>query len=81
MHNIALRLTLLFTRGETYQQTKNGWIVEPTSEQARLFPVLEWSGLAVVSLIGITWLLVEWRLGRRRTTPMRAWQVPIRQRG
>ncbi len=65
MHGIALRLTLLFTRGGAYQRPPNGWIVQPTAEQARLFPIIEWTGLAVISAIGVAWLAAEWRAGGR----------------
>jgi RsiW-degrading membrane proteinase PrsW (M82 family) len=75
MHDIALILTLVLTEGEQYQATPNGWIVQPTAVQARLFPILEWGGLAVVSAIGIGWLLVLWR---RAPRPYRiGWRLPI----
>ena len=66
MHSIALTLTLLITEGEQYQPTPNGWLVQPTPEQVRLLPVLEWSGLAVISVVGVAWLTVMWRRARRR---------------
>jgi RsiW-degrading membrane proteinase PrsW (M82 family) len=66
MHSIALVLTLLITEGERYQPTPNGWLVQPTPGQVRLFPVLEWSGLAVISVVGVAWLTVMWRRARRR---------------
>lgn len=66
MHGIALTLTLLITEGEQYQRTPNGWLVQPTSEQVRLLPMLEWSGLAVISVVGVAWLTVMWRRTRRR---------------
>jgi protease PrsW len=68
MHQLALILTLLLTRGEQYQPTAYGWIVKPSPEQARLFPVLEIGGFAVISIIGIAWLAVEWRTARRART-------------
>jgi RsiW-degrading membrane proteinase PrsW (M82 family) len=82
MHTIALLLTLLFTNGETYRQAPNGWLVEPTTEQVRLMPILEWTGMAVVSLVGIAWLLLIWRSSRRATPTRptvwaRGWTVPI----
>jgi protease PrsW len=76
MHNIALTLTLLLTEGERYQPTPNGWLVEPSAEQARLLPILEWSGLALISVVGIGWLVALWR---RAPRPYRiGWQLPIR---
>lgn len=80
MHTIALTLTLRLTEGEQYRRTAKGWIVEPTELQARLFPVLEWGGLALVSAIGIAWLVAMWRSARRapeRVGPV-GWRVPIR---
>jgi hypothetical protein len=79
MHGIALLLTLLFTEGGSYQRTPNGWLVQPSAAQLRLLPVLEYSGLAVVALVGICWLAVEWRASRAR--PVRGgWNIPIPQR-
>lgn len=80
MHNIALVLTLLLTEGESYQPTPHGWLVEPTAAQLRTMPILEWSGLALVSAVGVAWLLVEWSVARRRPGPSpsrMAWHVPI----
>jgi RsiW-degrading membrane proteinase PrsW (M82 family) len=82
MHSLAIRLTLIFTEGERYVPTPNGWIVQPTPEQARLVPILEWSGLGVVAIIGIAWLAAEWRWAQRQTRPGRvprpSWQVHTR---
>jgi hypothetical protein len=81
MHGIALYLTLLLTEGEKYQPTPHGWLVDPTSEQLTLMPVTEWVGLAVISALGIGWLVAEWRSAKRRpiaaVRPSRmAWHVP-----
>jgi protease PrsW len=61
MHNLALVLTLILTQGERYVQTSKGWLVEPTAAQARLFPILEFTGLALVAAVGIAWLVTLWR--------------------
>jgi RsiW-degrading membrane proteinase PrsW (M82 family) len=61
MHVLVIRLTLILTQGERYVPTPHGWIVQPTPEQARLVPTLEWSGMALLSVIGIIWLVAEWR--------------------
>ncbi|MCW2504614.1 MAG: PrsW family intrarane metalloprotease [Actinomycetia bacterium] len=61
MHVLVIRLTLILTQGERYVPTAHGWIVQPTPEQARLVPTLEWSGMALLSVIGIIWLVAEWR--------------------
>ncbi|MGC1213101.1 MAG: hypothetical protein WA890_17770 [Micromonospora sp.] len=42
----------------------------------RPLPVLEWGGLALVSLIGIGWLLLEWRSGRCLPPREVGWRVP-----
>ncbi|SCE93950.1 PrsW family intramembrane metalloprotease [Micromonospora mirobrigensis] len=76
MHSIALYLTLIFTEGESYRSTPNGWLVSPSAAQLRLLPTLEWSGMALVSLVGLGWLLLEWRAGRRRPPRDTGWRVP-----
>jgi RsiW-degrading membrane proteinase PrsW (M82 family) len=81
MHVLALILTLLLTGGETYQGTPNGWLVNPTGGQVVLFTVLEWTGWAVISLVGIGWLAALSRSARRAPrapTPASGWRVPIR---
>jgi hypothetical protein len=65
MHSLVVRLTLILTQGERYVATARGWIVQPSAEQARLMPTLEWSGMAVLALIGIAWMVAEWRSHRR----------------
>jgi protease PrsW len=65
MHSIALYLTLLLTEGEQFTPTPHGWLVTPTSAQVNLFSVLQWTGLAVVSAIGLAWLVILWRRATR----------------
>jgi RsiW-degrading membrane proteinase PrsW (M82 family) len=65
MHSIALYLTLLLTEGERLRPSPQGWLVEPSAEQVNLFSVMEWAGLAVISIIGIGWLVVLWRRSAR----------------
>ncbi|MEU8607176.1 PrsW family glutamic-type intramembrane protease [Actinoplanes sp. NPDC048791] len=65
MHSIALYLTLSLTEGERLRPSPQGWLVEPSAEQVNLFSVLEWTGLAVISVIGIVWLVVLWRRSAR----------------
>jgi RsiW-degrading membrane proteinase PrsW (M82 family) len=74
MHDLALILTLLMTQGPQYVPTPNGWLVRPTQQQLDLFPVLEWGGLAVISIVGIAWLVALWR---RAPRPHRVgWRLP-----
>jgi RsiW-degrading membrane proteinase PrsW (M82 family) len=75
MHSIALYLTLLLTEGEQFTPTPHGWLVEPTPDQVNLFTVMEWVGLAIVSVIGIAWLVVLWRRAPRPTRL--GWRIPI----
>jgi RsiW-degrading membrane proteinase PrsW (M82 family) len=65
MHSIALYLTLSLTEGERLRPSPQGWLVEPSAEQVNLFSVMEWTGLAVISVIGIVWLVVLWRRSAR----------------
>jgi protease PrsW len=75
MHGIALYLTLLFTEGEQFAPTPNGWLVTPSPAQVNLFSVMEWVGLAAVSVIGVGWLVALWR---RAPRPVRVgWRIPI----
>jgi len=75
MHSIVLWLTLVLTHGEQVLPTPQGWLVKPTPTQVNLFTALEWGGLAVVSLIGIAWLVTMWR---RAPQPARAsWRMPV----
>jgi RsiW-degrading membrane proteinase PrsW (M82 family) len=61
MHSIALYLTLVLTEGEQFVATPHGWLVEPSTEQVNIFTAMEWGGLALVSIVGVGWLLVVWR--------------------
>jgi RsiW-degrading membrane proteinase PrsW (M82 family) len=65
MHSIALWLTLLLTSGETHVTTPSGPQVQLTASQARLVPLLQWSGLALVALLGVVWLVRVWRASER----------------
>jgi len=40
-------------------------LVEPSAEQVNLFSLMEWAGLAIISIIGIAWLVVLWRRSAR----------------
>lgn len=65
MHAIAVVITLTIT-GITPRQAlilEVGFIPGPTDEQALLLTVFDWSGLALVSAIGVGWLLTIIRHG------------------
>lgn len=73
MHNIALVLTLVLTQSH-YVASPQGWLVQPSHEQLVLFPIIDWGGLAVVSAIGIGWLVTLWRPGPRSYRV--GWRIP-----
>jgi len=72
MHSIALYWTLVLTEGERLRPSTQGWLIEPSAEQVHLFSVMEWVGLALISFVGIAWLVVQWRRLARstRTIPL-----------
>ncbi len=78
MHTIAVVITLVLT-GTPAQLA--GFIDQPTNEQVQLITAIDWGGLAVVSLIGISWLVIEWRTAPRRQDPARGWRVPTTRSG
>jgi hypothetical protein len=47
-----------------YRLLEYGYMPQPTNEQVHLFTVLSNSGLALVSVLGITTLLLTWRGAR-----------------
>jgi RsiW-degrading membrane proteinase PrsW (M82 family) len=65
MHSIALYLTLQLTEGEQLRPSPQGWLIEPSTEQINLFSVMQWAGLALVSIIGVAWLVVLWHRSTR----------------
>lgn len=73
MHAIAVLTTLLLT-GDPARYA--GYLAQPTAAQVQLITAIDWGGLAVVSLIGLTWLTVEWRTAPRRPRPSIAWRIP-----
>ncbi|WP_254896828.1 hypothetical protein [Amycolatopsis sp. Hca4] len=76
MHGIALVLTLLLTGTPwDYAQLEQGY--QPTGLQADVFTVLSWGGLALISVIGIGWLLAvraRARRGERQAGVL--WRIP-----
>ncbi|GAA4617688.1 hypothetical protein GCM10023195_79090 [Actinoallomurus liliacearum] len=77
MHSIALVVTLLLTGSPAqYRLLETGWMPRPTDEQVRLFTFLSWAGLAVISVIGIAWLVGLWHSTRRPYNPPPGWRIP-----
>jgi RsiW-degrading membrane proteinase PrsW (M82 family) len=76
MHAIAVVIALLTTGTPAqYDQLARGFIAQPTADQVRLITEFDWIGLGVVGLVGVGWLLYEWRSAPRRRTPTTAWRV------
>ena len=78
MHSISVLVTLVLT-GTPAQLA--GYITQPTVQQVELITFLDWAGLAVVSVIGIAWLLIEWRSAPRQQDVARGWRVPTARYG
>ncbi len=78
MHGIALVLTLLLTGTPwQYVQLEQGYQPQPTALQADVFTVLSWGGLALVSVVGVGWLLaVRARARRGERPPTVLWRIP-----
>jgi RsiW-degrading membrane proteinase PrsW (M82 family) len=78
MHSIALVITLLLTGSPAqYRLIEMGWMPRPTEEQVHLFTILSWGGLAIISVLGVAWLVGLWRSTRRPYTPPPGWHIPI----
>jgi hypothetical protein len=76
MHAISVILTLLLTGTPAqYDLLVHGYIAAPTAAQVRLITELDWLGLGVVALIGVVWLVYEWRTAPRWRAPSTAWRV------
>ncbi|OLB78709.1 MAG: hypothetical protein AUI14_12505 [Actinobacteria bacterium 13_2_20CM_2_71_6] len=78
MHSISVLITLLLTGTPAQFE---GYLAGPTPQQVELMTVLDWVGLAVVALIGVAWLLVEWRNAPRQQDVVRGWRVPTAHYG
>ncbi|KDN24249.1 PrsW family intramembrane metalloprotease [Amycolatopsis rifamycinica] len=78
MHGIALVLTLLLTGTPwQYVQLEQRYQAQPTALEADVFTVLSWGGLALVSAVGVAWLLAvraRARRGERQAGVL--WRIP-----
>ncbi|WP_214411534.1 PrsW family intramembrane metalloprotease [Sphaerisporangium fuscum] len=76
MHSIALVVTLLLTSSPTQRALlSHGWLPRPTEAQLESFTALYWGGLALVSVVGVGWLVGLWRSSRRVSRTPPAWRI------
>jgi RsiW-degrading membrane proteinase PrsW (M82 family) len=81
MDGIAVWLVYLLTAGDLQRTLfEYGYIPGPTSEQKHLYTLFSDGGLALVALIGITWLLALARQARNSTTRRAAGPGPTARR-
>ena len=78
MHSIALILTLLLTEPQ-YVPTPHGWLVRAAPEQLTLLPILDWTGLVLISIVGLAWLVLQWRRTPRGERSF-GWRMATRAR-
>jgi len=77
MHTIALIVVLALTGTQAqFDRIANGWPLEPTPQQVQLFTTVQWTGLAVVALVGVGWLVGLWHTAPRWRDPHTYWRVP-----
>lgn len=77
MHTIALLVTFALTgTPDQYRLLEQGDEPQQTAAQANLFTALSWGGLALVSVIGIGWLLLVRRRADRETRAV-WWRIPL----
>ncbi|MGZ3146333.1 PrsW family intramembrane metalloprotease [Lentzea chajnantorensis] len=67
MNTIAVLITLVLTDQRVLAE---GYLPQPTPAQVQLFTVVTWTGLAVISAIGLLWLGLLVRASRRQVAPV-----------
>ncbi|MFI9012088.1 PrsW family intramembrane metalloprotease [Actinosynnema sp. NPDC053489] len=80
MNSIAVLVTLVLT-DQPWQRRllAQGYLPQPTEDQVRLFTVFTWSGLVLISAVGLLWLFVLVRSSRTAPVPVtavRGYRVP-----
>jgi RsiW-degrading membrane proteinase PrsW (M82 family) len=77
MHSIAVTIALVLTgTPDQYDLLVRGYIPQPSDTQVQLITVFDWGGLAVVALVGVAWLIRQWRSAPRWRPPSMVWRVP-----
>lgn len=60
-HGIAVRVTMVLTSLPWQErELRAGQLPELTSAQAHMIALMDWAGLALVSVAGVLWLLWLW---------------------
>jgi RsiW-degrading membrane proteinase PrsW (M82 family) len=78
MPNIAVLVTFVLTGNPLQDQLlQRGFIPRPTEIQMHLFTVISLLGLAVISVVGLSWLSALVRAARRRTPSSPAWSYRV----
>jgi len=76
MNSIAVVVTLVLTDQPWQEQAlEAGYLPQPTAVQVRLFTVFTWLGLALISVIGVLWLVRLVRASRRVPVVVRGYPV------
>jgi hypothetical protein len=76
MHGIALLVTLVLTGTPEQQRLlEQGFEPQQTAAQASVFTAISWGGLALVSVVGVAWLLLVRRHADREARAI--WRIPM----
>ncbi|GAA3658909.1 hypothetical protein GCM10022267_51300 [Lentzea roselyniae] len=76
MNSIAAVITLVLTDQPWQEQAfEAGYMPQPTPVQVQLFTVFTWLGLALISVVGLLWLLSLVRASRREFAPVRGYPL------
>jgi RsiW-degrading membrane proteinase PrsW (M82 family) len=76
MHGIALLVTFVLTgTPEQHRLLEQGYEPPQTAAQANVFTAISWGGLALVSVVGVAWLLLVRRHAGREARAI--WRIPM----
>lgn len=76
MNSIAVVFTLVLTDQPWQEQAWDaGYLPQPTPAQVQLFTVFTWLGLALISVVGVAWLVRVVRASRREPVVVRGYAV------
>ncbi|NKE62571.1 PrsW family intramembrane metalloprotease [Lentzea sp. PSKA42] len=76
MNSIAVLITMVLTDQPWQEQAlEAGYLPQPTAVQVQLYTVFTWLGLALISVIGVVWLVSLVRASRRELAPVRGYPL------